>query len=249
MVSLSALLLLLPLVSAFPLERRATKVCGKFDTIQSGPYTLLANLWGESTATSGAQCSILESLDGNSVKWYTKWNWTGGTGVKSFSNIQLDVGINQPLSAITSMPSAWHWSQKNTGTVVSDVAYDLFTSYSASGANVNEIMIWLASSNSMPIAYNYDYSGKAIPVATNLDIAGHTWDLYTGSNGYNIVYSFLPVESSINRFDGDVYEFLTKLIDDGSIQSSEYLVTAQAGTEATSGKALFVTEAYSLTIN
>jgi xyloglucan-specific endo-beta-1,4-glucanase len=104
MISWSALLLLLPLVSASVLQLRATTVCGQYDTVAAGSYTLYTDLWGEGGATSGSQCSTLESVDGDTVAWSTEWTWTGGTGIKSFSNIQLDVGINQQLSAITTMP-------------------------------------------------------------------------------------------------------------------------------------------------
>lgn len=34
-------------------------------------------------------------------------------------------------------------------------------------------------------------------------------NLYSGYNGYNEVYSFLPVNGNIDRFSGDVFEFLT----------------------------------------
>ena len=108
MISWPALLLLLPLVSASPLERRAsTAACGQFDTITSGSYSLLTNLWGESA--SGSQCSTLESVQSNTVTWSTEWTWADEIGIKSFSNIQLNAGINQKLSAITTMQVRFAW--------------------------------------------------------------------------------------------------------------------------------------------
>ncbi|KAJ2987233.1 hypothetical protein NUW54_g9487 [Trametes sanguinea] len=104
----------------------------------------------------------------------TTWTWTGGTGVKSFTNVQLNQGINKQLSAISSMPSTWKWSQSTSGTIVADIAYDLFTSNTAGGSNVNEIMIWLANFNAGPISSQYGSDGKPVPVASNLSIAGHT---------------------------------------------------------------------------
>lgn len=103
MVSSSALLLLLPLVSASALQRRATQVCGTFDTVPAGSYSLLTDLWGKTDKTPGSQCSTLESVNGDTVAWSTTWNWSGD-GIKSFSNIQLNNGINKQLSAITKMP-------------------------------------------------------------------------------------------------------------------------------------------------
>lgn len=78
--------------------------CGQWDVVSAGPYSLLADLWGASGATSGSQCSSLISLSGNTISWKTTWNWVGGNGVKSFSNIQLNQGINKQLSSIKSMP-------------------------------------------------------------------------------------------------------------------------------------------------
>ena len=103
----------LPALLASPtpaeLDTRATAIdtsshCGQWDTVTAGNYELFLDLWGESGATSGSQCSNLVSLNGNTISWKTTWNWVGGTGVKSFSNVQLNAGINQQLSAISSMP-------------------------------------------------------------------------------------------------------------------------------------------------
>ena len=111
----SKLLLLAPLVSlasASPtpveLDSQASidtsSHCGQWDTVTAGQYSLLLDLWGESGATSGSQCANLVSLSGSTVSWKTTWTWTGGTGVKSFTNMQLNQGLNKQLSAITSMP-------------------------------------------------------------------------------------------------------------------------------------------------
>lgn len=111
-VALASLLLIAPLfVFAVPanlLSRQSgidtSAHCGQWDTVTAGSYSLLLDLWGESGATSGSQCSQIVSLSGSTISWKTNWTWTGGTGVKSFSNIQLNKGINQQLSQISSMP-------------------------------------------------------------------------------------------------------------------------------------------------
>ncbi|KAI0635198.1 concanavalin A-like lectin/glucanase [Trametes polyzona] len=250
------LLLSLPLLtSAAPAELDAranidtSSHCGQWDVVPAGPYSLLLDLWGKDGATSGSQCANLVSLNGNTVAWKTTWQWTGGSGVKSFTNIQLNEGINKQLSAIKSMPTTWKWSQSASGSIVADVAYDLFTSNTAGGSNVNEIMIWLANFNAGPISYQYGADGKPVPVASNINLAGHTWNLYNGSNGANVVFSFLPTSGTITSFSGDIKEFLTYLTQHQGVSSSQYLVTAQAGTEPTSGSATLTTSAYSLAIN
>ncbi|KDQ53841.1 glycoside hydrolase family 12 protein [Jaapia argillacea MUCL 33604] len=249
----STVLLLSTLTLAAPSPRATTintaVYCGQWDSVTAGEYSLLLDQWGESGATSGSDCAQLVSLSGTTLAWKTNWTWTGGTGVKSFTNIQLNTGINQQLSAITTMPSTWDWSQASTGTVVADVAYDLFTSTTSGGSAVNEIMIWLANYNAGPISATYSSSGAPVPIASSLSLAGHTWNLYFGSNGANNVYSFLPTSGTITSFSGDIYTFLKYLITNEGVSTSQYLTTAQAGTEATSGTATLTTSAYSLVIN
>ena len=60
------------------------------------------------------------------------------------------------------LQTTWDWSQTSSGSIVADVAYDLFTSNTAGGSNVNEIMIWLANYNDGPISYTYDSSGQPV---------------------------------------------------------------------------------------
>ncbi|KAJ7740033.1 glycoside hydrolase family 12 protein [Mycena maculata] len=173
------LLLLIPFVSAGPTDvaERATAIdttshcskcsrffadpsyepnlpsAGLFDTVVAGSYSHLLNQWSASGATSGSHCANLVSLTGMTVAWKITWTKDGGTGVKSFTNIDLDTGINQKLSAISTIPTTWVWSQSTTS-VVADVAYDMFTANTAGGAAVKEIMVWLANFNAGPISAN-----------------------------------------------------------------------------------------------
>lgn len=143
---------------------------------------------------------------------------------------------------------------------MADVAYDLFTSNTAGGSNVNEIMIWLANYNAGPISAVYNSDGTPKPVASNVNIAGHTWNLYSGSNGANNVFSFLPTSGTITSFSGDIVQFLNVssltfgitrtsnanvlqqyLTQHEGVSTSQYLVTAQAGTEPTTGSATLTT--------
>ncbi|KAI0826590.1 concanavalin A-like lectin/glucanase domain-containing protein [Trametes gibbosa] len=252
----SALLLFLPLLaSAAPADLSArasidtSSHCGQWDTVAAGQYSLLLDQWGKDGATSGSQCASLVSLSGSTIAWKTTWQWAGGSGVKSFTNVQLNQGINKQLSAIKSMPTTWKWSQSASGTVVADVAYDLFTAARVGGANANEIMIWLANFGAGPISSQYGADGQPVPVAAGVSLAGHAWNLYSGSNGANAVFSFLPASGTITSFSGDVKEFLAYLTQHQGLSASQFLVTAQAGTEPTSGSATLTTSAYSLAIN
>jgi len=252
---LVALLCLAPFALAAPApeiaERQGVDTsshCGQYDSVTAGSYSLNLDQWGKSNASSGSSCAQMTSLSGTTVAWKTTWNWNGGNGVKSYTDIQLNANLNKQLSAIKSINTTWKWSQSSSGTVVADVAYDLFTSSSPGGSNVNEIMIWLANFNTNPIASAYSSNGTPKALATNLSIAGHTWNLYSGSNGSNKVFSFLPTGSAITSFSADINLFLKYLTANQGVSTSQYLKTAQAGTEATSGSATLTTSAYSIVI-
>lgn len=221
--------------------------CDQWDTVTAGNYSLVLDQWGASGATSGTDCAQIVSLNGNTVSWKVTSNWVGGTGVKSFTNIQLNTGINKQLSAIKKMPTIWDWSISSTS-IVADVAFDMFTSNSPGGSNVNEIMIWLANFNAGPISAQYGSNGQPVPVASSISLGGHTWNLYSGSNGANNVFSFLPTSGTVTSLNTDIFPFFQYLIEHEGVSSSQYLITAQAGTEATSGNATLTTSSYSLAI-
>ena len=93
-----------PALDARSAQLDTSQHCGQWDTVTASQYELLLDQWGAGGATSGSQCANLISLSGSTISWTTTWTWTGGSGVKSFTNIQLNDGINQQLSAISSMP-------------------------------------------------------------------------------------------------------------------------------------------------
>jgi len=222
--------------------------CGQWDTVTAGNYELLLDQWGISSA-SGSQCAHVTSMSGSTIAWTTNWTWTGGSGVKTFTDMQLNAGIGKQLSAIGSMPATWDWSYSLSSGAVADVAFDLFTASTPTGANVNEIMIWMANYNAGPISAQYGSNGQPVPKASNISLAGHTWNLFFGSNGANNVYSFLPTSGTITSFSGDINTFFKYLTSSQGVSSSQYLKTAQAGTEPTSGTGTLATTAFSLTIN
>jgi len=253
---LSAIVLSASFVFAAPateLQKRqidTSNHCGQWDTVTAGQYTLFLDQWGLSGATSGSDCASLTSLSGTTIAWKNAWNWVGGTGVKSFTNIGLNTGLNKQLSAIKTIPATWRWSVSNSGTIVADVAFDLFTSNTAGGSNANEIMIWLANYNAGPISAVYNSNGTPQPKASNISLGGNTWNLYFGSNGANNVYSFLPTGSTIvTSFSADINLFLKYLTSSQGLSSSQFLTTVQAGSEATSGSATLTYSAYSVVVN
>jgi xyloglucan-specific endo-beta-1,4-glucanase len=91
LASTAALALAVPTAT---LHKRAD-YCGQWDSQVSGAYTIYnvrgvfiivrdkntdrsQNLWGKADATSGSQCTGVDGLSGNTLKWHTKWSWAGG---------------------------------------------------------------------------------------------------------------------------------------------------------------------------
>lgn len=131
-----------------------------------------------------------------------------------------------------------------TGTdIVADVAYDLFTSSSASGSAQYEIMVWLAAlGGAGPISS----SGSTIATPT---IGGVEFKLYSGPNGDTTVYSFVA-SSEQTSYSGDLINFFKYLEEYEGLSSSQYLLSIQAGTEPFTGSnAELYTSAYSVSLS
>ncbi|KAJ4373277.1 hypothetical protein N0V83_003571 [Neocucurbitaria cava] len=221
------------------IQKRAD-YCGQWDSTVTGTYTVYNNLWGQADATSGSQCTGVDGLSGTTLKWHTSWTWAGGAGhVKSYANVVTKI-TQKALSSIKSLPSTWTWSYSGSS-IVANVAYDLFTSSSATGSAEYEVMIWLAAlGGAGPI------SSTGSPIAT-VTLAGTSWKLYNGKNGNMNVFSFVAA-SEVKSFKGDLVEFLSYLTSKQGVPTSQILQSAGAGTEPFSGtNAKLTTSAYSLT--
>ncbi|KAI8634278.1 family 12 glycosyl hydrolase [Xylariaceae sp. FL1651] len=223
------------------IDKRATTFCGQWDSLQTGSYIVYNNLWGES-AGSGSQCTTVQGLSSSKLAWSTSWSWSGGSyNVKSFANAVVSLTAKQ-LSAIKSIPTTWTYTYTGSN-LVADVAYDMFTSSSASGSSEYEIMVWLAAlGGAGPI------SSSGSPIATPT-IAGVSWKLYDGYNGAMHVYSFVA-SSQVTNFSGDLKAFLTYLNTNRGMPTSQYLTSLGAGTEPFTGSnAVLTTTAYSVAVN
>lgn len=202
-------------------------LCGQYSDQDVNPYNFNNNLWGESQATSGNQCTYVFSASSSGCSWTTSWNWQGDGSVKSYANSGLDVVQGQLITSISSMPTTAQWSYSDTS-IVGDVAYDLFTASDPNHTHDSgdyELMIWLAQyGGQQPIGSQID--------STNID--GVQWNLWYGGSGQQ-TYSFVAT-SVVTDWSGDVKNFWNYLADNhGYPASSQYLLTFQFGPEAISG--------------
>lgn len=91
------------------LKERSTETCDQWGTIETGTYIIYNDLWGEAEATSGSQCTTVNSVTNNIVSWSTAWSWAGGSSsVKSYSNVALDF-TPTTLADISTLTAVWKW--------------------------------------------------------------------------------------------------------------------------------------------
>ncbi|KAF4037971.1 Glycosyl hydrolase family 12 [Phytophthora infestans] len=150
-------------VAAVASSINAQEYCGRDDLKVVGDYTVYNKLWGQDNDKTDKQCTEVTGSTSSSVSWRTSFNWTGDSWqVKSFPNAALKFSPKQ-VSAITSMPTTMKYEYTYDGNITANVAYDLFTSSSATGEIELELMVWLAALGG---AWPLTDSGKPINTVT-----------------------------------------------------------------------------------
>lgn len=168
----SLLALLIALVAAFtlgsPLPAYAAvwSSSDQFGSWSNGGYTLNNDVWG---GGAGPQ-----TIWANSYSTWGVWtNQPNTNGVKSYPHAQKD--IYRQLSSLQSVTSSFDVSVPGNG--VYNTSYDIWCN-----GNSYEIMLWM------------NRAGGAWPLGsqqTTVWVGGYSWAVYSGSNGSNVVYSFV----------------------------------------------------------
>src|SRR5690606_21291199 len=141
-----------------------------------------------------------------------------------YSNCSPNSPLPRQISQIGSANSSISVSYPSSGTW--NAAYDIWINADTdvSGVQDTEIMIWLNRQGSIqPIGS---------PVGT-VNLAGRSWQVWTGSNGQNNIVSYLFQGSPLTNFNFNVMEFINDTLSRGSQygNSSWYLTSVQAGFE------------------
>ena len=174
---------------AVPAQAATWATSAQYGSTNFGAYNFNNDVWGQGTGP--------QTLWVNSVSDWGVWSDQPNTGgIKSYPHIGYHVGKQlNSLSQLTSFvsattPSGGAW----------ETAYDIWDTNHA-----YEIMVWLnytgtstGCGNVKPISYNWSATGCAIPVYTNVYLAGATWNVYRGSNGNNQVFSLLRTSKTNN---------------------------------------------------
>lgn len=219
-------------------QKAAWSSSDKWGTWSNGGYTIYNDVWG-----SGAGS---QNIWANSYSNWGVWaNHPNTGGVKSYPNCTKYVG--KTLSSLASCKSSFSATTPSSGSWES--TYDIWDSN-----NAHEIMLWMNWTGSVnPIASSYNSSGQPVANYTNISVGGHTWNIYTGSNGSNAVYSFLRT-SKTNNATVDVLAIF-KWLQSKGLLGNVTLGNVQYGFEITSsygtnGAGLnFTTNSYSVSFN
>jgi hypothetical protein len=226
----------------------ATQVCGATDSINNlGPYWINNNLWGASSG-SGSQCSWNNSINGSTLSWETSWNWSGSpNSVKSYASAVLgwhwgykQSGTGLPVQLSSKPPITSSWSFSVSGSSSQDISYDMWVDPNANLGSTqasNEIMIWLYKNGSIqPVGS---------PVG-DVSLDGTTWTLWYGNIGWN-VYSFVR-DSNTTSATLNLDDFFQNLTTSHGLNSADYILGIESGTEIFTGSGELDTQSYSTVV-
>jgi Glycosyl hydrolase family 12 len=226
-VRLCTLALVLSLAAgaaASPASAVAWSSTARFGSWSSGGYTLFNNVWGSGFGP--------QTIWANSPSNWGVWaNHPNTGGVKSYPNASWTVGRN--LSALHGVRSSFNVSVPGSGAY--ETAYDIWASN-----NAFEIMLWM------------NRTGPVGPIGsrqTSATVGGHSWDVFSGSNGSNKVFSFVR-QGNTSSATVDVLAVL-RWIEARGWFGDVQLGQVQFGYEITSssGGLNFVTNSYSVAVS
>jgi hypothetical protein len=154
--------------------------CDRFGNYATNGHTVYNNVWG---SNYGTQCLTVNAYN----NWFVDANHSNPSGIKSYPNVEKKVSYY--VDSMPAITSTFASSSPTSGSFSTD--YDIW--YDNYGY---ELMLWMNHRGAVgPISYNYDANG-AVPEATNVTVGGHTWNIYRGSNGSNVVFSFLRTSNT-----------------------------------------------------
>jgi hypothetical protein len=221
-----------------------TEICDQYGTSTiGGKYVVMNNRWG----TSESQCINVTST-GFAITAQAGVGSTSGSPVSypavylgcHYTKCSPSSPLPKQVSAITSATSSISYTYVSGATY--DASYDIWLDPTAKtdGVNQQEVMIWFNRQGAIqPI-------GKA--ETAKATIGGRSWEVWTGSNGSNQVISYVAPDP-IASWSFSVLDFINDVKTRGSVTSSWYLTSIQAGFEPwIEGAGLAVTD-FSAAIN
>jgi Glycosyl hydrolase family 12/Cellulose binding domain len=228
-----------------PAASADVQICEQFGTTTiGGRYVVMNNRWG----SSQPQCINVTSTGFSIIQQDGTGN-TSGAPVSypavylgcHYSNCSPGSPLPARIGSISSANTSISNSYPSSGTY--DAAYDIWLNAdtNVSGVQDTEIMIWL------------HHTGVIQPVGSNtgqtVNIAGRSWQVWTGNNGQNNVVSY--VQSGITSLSFNAMDFIRDTLNRGSQYGNTnwYLTSMQAGFEPWIGGVGLSVNNFSATIN
>ncbi len=148
----------------------------KWAEFASAGYVVTNDIWGDKP---GPQTIWARSA----TQWGVHADHPETPGIKAYPHVGRTV--NQRLSALSQVTSRLACTVPAAGSYNS--AYDIWCEQHA-----YEIMLWMNWRGKMgPIARSWNAKGEPAVERVDVTVGGHTWDVYKGSNGQNVVITFL----------------------------------------------------------
>ena len=148
----------------------------KFAEFPSGGYVVRNNVWGKEP---GAETIWADS----GAHWGVHAEHPDTAGIKAYPHVGREV--HRRLGALQRCTSRFAVTVPAAGSY--NTAYDVWCERHA-----YELMLWMNWRGKMgPIARSWDAAGKPAVEVSGVTVGGHTWDVYKGTNGANVVITFL----------------------------------------------------------
>ncbi|PRX99795.1 GH12 family glycosyl hydrolase domain-containing protein [Allonocardiopsis opalescens] len=223
----------------------AQVLCGQYDSLRvdGGRYIVQNNVWGASTRqcidVNGTSFTVTVAEHNNSTSGAPAGYPSIYAGCH-YRNCTTNSGMPRQVSSMNTVTSSWSTSAPSSG--VYNVAYDLWydADPNAPAQNDAELMIWLRHQGDIqPIGQR---------VASNVQVAGASWDIWQGNIGWNVI-SFIRTSPTNSVSNLNLRAFTDEAVRRGAVQRSWYLTSIQAGFEPWRGGAGLATHSFSTTVN
>jgi len=220
-----------------------TVICEQFGSTVLGNYIVMNNRWG----SSQPQCINVTSTGFSIIQQDGMGNLSGAPASYPaiylgchYSNCSPNSPLPKQISTIGIANTSISVTYPGSGTY--DAAYDIWLNAdtNVTGVQDTEIMVWL------------NHTGSIQPVGSNtgqtVNVAGHSWQVWTGNNGQNNVVSY--VNAGITSITFDVMAFVRDTLSRGSQYGNNnwFLTSIQAGFEPWVGGVGLAVNSFSATI-
>jgi hypothetical protein len=223
------------------------EICGQYDTIDIGPFSVHNNRYG-----GNAHC-VQALWDNGSRGGFRLSNVSANveTGSAPGSYPALIHGWHvdgafyggypaaRQLSSISSIPSTLNVTVPGAGNSY-NTAYDNWIASTANPggpAGTLEQMIWINYQDTTPIGTQVDTAS----------LAGTSWEVWYGTHDGFSTVSYIRA-TNVNAIDFDMKEFMDDTVQRGYASASDYLLGIQAGFEIWRSTSPFSVDSYSVSV-